>query len=80
MPKRTTLVLSDRTYEKLVSESMKKYGSARNLSKVVNDLVEEKAESKSDIMELIYSEKLARTSTRDFEQFRRKLSNSLEQR
>jgi predicted CopG family antitoxin len=80
MPKRTTLVLSDRVYEKLVSESMKKYGSARNLSKVVNDLVEEKTESKSDIMELIYSEKLTKTSTRDFEQFRRKLSNSLEQR
>jgi predicted CopG family antitoxin len=78
MPKRTTLVLNDKVYEKLVSESMKKYGSARNLSKVVNDLVEEKATGKPDIMELIFSEKLAKTSEREFEQFRRKLSARFE--
>lgn len=78
MPKRTTLVLSDETYEKLVNESMKKYGSARNLSKVVNDMVEKKATDKLDIMELIYSEKLARTSEREFEQSRRKLSARFE--
>jgi predicted CopG family antitoxin len=77
MPKRTTLVLSDRVYEKLVSESMKKYGSARNLSKVVNDMVEEKT-AKSDIMELIYSEKLTKTSAREFEESRRKLSTRVE--
>jgi hypothetical protein len=59
-----------------VSESMKRYGSARNLSRVVNEMVEEKAagDKKSDIMELIYSEKLAKTPQREFESFRRKLS------
>jgi hypothetical protein len=77
MPKRTTLVLNDRVYERLVNESMKRYGSARNLSKIVNDMVEAKT-AKSDIMELIYSEKLTRTSAREFEQFRRKLSTRLE--
>ena len=77
MPKRTTLVLNDKVYERLVSESMKKYGSARNLSKVVNDMVEEKT-AKSDIMELIYSEKLTKTSAREFEQSRRKLSTRVE--
>jgi hypothetical protein len=63
-----------------VSESMKRYGSARNLSRVVNEMVEEKAagDKKSDIMELIYSEKLAKTSQREFESFRRKLSARLE--
>jgi len=78
MPKRTTLVLNDKVYEKLVSESMRKYGSARNLSKVINDIVEEKATGRPDIMELIFSEKLARTSELEFEQFRRKLSARLE--
>ena len=78
MPKRTTLVLNDEVYAKLVSESMKRYGSARNLSKVVNDMVEEGARSKPDIMELIYSEKLAKTSQREFEQSRRKLSARFE--
>ena len=70
--------MDDKVYKKLVSESMKKYGSARNLSKVVNDLVEEKAASKPDIMELIYSDKLAKTSEREFEQSRRKLSARFE--
>jgi hypothetical protein len=79
MPKRTTLVLDDRVYAKLVSESMRKYGTARNLSKVVNDIVEERTGGKtSDIMELIYSEKIARISEREFEQFRRKLSARFE--
>lgn len=78
MPKRTTLVLSDKVYEKLVSESMKKYGSPRKLSKVVNDIVEEKTKAKPDLIELIYSEKLASTSSQEFEQFRRKLSTRLE--
>ncbi|MDG6899475.1 MAG: hypothetical protein JRM85_04580 [Nitrososphaerota archaeon] len=78
MPKRTTLVLKDEVYVKLVGESMKKYGSARNISKVVNDMVEENAKGKPDIMELIYSEKLAKTSEREFEQSRRKLSARFE--
>lgn len=78
MPRRTTLVLDDTVYEKLVSESMRKYGSARNLSKVINDMVEEKAKDKPDIMELIYSEKLAKTSEREFEHFRRRLSSKFE--
>ena len=70
--------MDDKVYKKLVSESMKKYGSARNLSKVVNDLVEEKSACKPDIMELIYSDKLAKTSAREFEQSRRKLSARFE--
>ncbi len=80
MPKRTTLVLDDRVYEKLVKESLSRYGTARNISKVVNDLVEQKgaAEKKKDVLKLIYSEKIARTSASEFEKFRRKLSARLE--
>lgn len=61
----------------MVRESMSRYGTARNLSKVVNELVEERV-PKVDINELLYSEKLARTSAREFEQFRRKLSARIE--
>ncbi len=77
MPKRTTLVLDDKVYEKLVRKSISSYGTARNISKVVNELVEG-SDKKSDIRKLIYSEKLARTTAREFEQFRRKLSAKLE--
>ena len=82
MPKRTTLVLDDKVYEKLVRQSMNRYGTARNLSKVVNDLVEEKSpsEKREDLLKLIYSKKLAGTSTSEFEKFRRKLSARLERR
>jgi hypothetical protein len=54
-----------------------RYGTARNISKVVNDMVEEEMK-KVDIMNLTSSEKIAETSAREFEQFRRKLSNRLE--
>ncbi len=77
MTKRTTLVLHDKVYEKLVKESLSRYGTARNISRVVNELVEKKMERKKDITKLIYAEKVARTSASDFEQFRRKLSAKL---
>ncbi len=82
MPKRTTLVLDDKVYEMLVKESMNRYGTARNLSKVVNELVEEKspAEKRDDLLKLIYSKKLAKTSSSEFEKFRRNLSARLERR
>jgi predicted CopG family antitoxin len=77
MPKRTTLVPDDKVYERLVKESLKRYGTARSLSKVVNQIVEG-TEQKGDIMSLIYSEKIAKTSALEFEQFRRGLSKRLE--
>lgn len=75
MPKRTTLVLDDRVYERLVKESMKRYGNVRNISKVVNEMVEERSEKKPDIIDLIYSKKIAKTTAGEFEQFRRNLSD-----
>lgn len=37
---RTTIELNDRVYARLVQQSIQLYGSARNLSKVVNDYLE----------------------------------------
>jgi hypothetical protein len=41
-------------------------------------MVEEKTEKNEGIMDLIYSEKIAETTAREFERFRTKLSNRLE--
>jgi len=79
MPKRrTTLILDDEVYEKLVKESMNKYGTARNISKVVNDLVSGKKQRNTDLMKLIYSKKVVRTTAREFEESRKNLSKRLE--
>ena len=37
---KTTLLLSERVYQKLVKESIKRYGSAKKLSQTANDMLE----------------------------------------
>lgn len=78
MSKRTTVLLEDEVYEKLVKESLKRFGTARAISKVLNELLKESFRGKRDILHLIYSDKIARTSAREFEEFRRGLSKRLE--
>ena len=54
MPKRTTVVIQDATYARLVQESIRKFGSARAISRVIDDMVKEnndaKKEAKKDIL------------------------------
>jgi len=83
MPKRTTVVLQDGSYKRLVDESIKRYGTARAISKVIDSLVEESAvhsEKDNDLLKLLYSKKVARTTSKDFEKERNKLSSRLEAR
>jgi predicted CopG family antitoxin len=80
MPKRTTLILDDDVYRKLVEESVKRYGTVRALSKVVNELLRERFSSREDLVKLIYSDKITWISTEDFERFRRELSERFELR
>jgi len=80
MPKRTTLILDDDIYKRLVEESIKRYGTTRALSRVVNELLRERLSSKEDLIKLIYSEKITRVSIREFEEFRRELSRRFESR
>jgi predicted CopG family antitoxin len=80
MPKRTTLILDDDVYRKLVGESVKRYGIVRALSKVVNELLRERFSSREDLIRLIYSDKITWISTEDFERFRRGLSERFESR
>jgi len=78
MPKRTTVLLEESVYKRLVEESLKRYGTVKAISKVLNELLKDALKGKKEVMRLIYSEKVARTTAKEFEEFRRKLSRRLE--
>ncbi|MGA2877074.1 MAG: hypothetical protein ABSE82_16275 [Nitrososphaerales archaeon] len=81
MPKRTTLVLEDDSYKRLVDESIKRYGTARGISKVIDSMVKESTKrmgKDDDILKLLYAKKVAKTTTKEFERERRNLSSRLE--
>jgi 20S proteasome alpha/beta subunit len=72
------VLLEESVYEKLVEESLKRYGTVKAISKVLNELLKDALKGDKEIIRLIYSEKVARTSAKEFEEFRRKLSRRLE--
>jgi hypothetical protein len=80
MPKRrTTLVLEGSTFDKLMEESLRRYGTSRSVSKVVDTLVEESIGSKEQsILKLLYSKKVAKTTSRELEKERIRLSERFE--
>ena len=80
MPKRTTVVLDDDVYEMLVRESIRRYGTARALSKVLNELLRGEANSMRELVQLIYSEKLVWADQAEIEKLRKELSKRLEER
>jgi len=78
MSRRTSVILDDDIYEKLVEESLKRYGTPRAISRVLNELLREHLSGRAELLRLIYSEKLARTTAKEFQEFRRKLSERVE--
>ncbi len=78
MPKRTTVLLDDDVYERLVSQSVKRYGSPKAISKVLNEELRKLAGGEERIIELLSSRKIARTTTKEFEEYRRGLSKRFE--
>ncbi len=78
MPKRTTIILEDDIYEMLVRESIRRYGTVRAISRVINDLLKERL--RKGLSELIFSEKLVEITEEEFEEFRRELSKEFEVR
>lgn len=78
MTKRTTVLIDDEVYEKLVQESVKKYGSTKAISKVLNERLRGTISGERKIVELIRSKRIARTTAKEFEQFRKRLSSRLE--
>jgi len=78
MAKRTTILLDRKIYEELVSESVKKYGDARHISKVINDRLSSGRTSKAKLVKLAKGRKYAEISNREFEEFRSELSKRLD--
>jgi len=80
MPKRTTVMLDDDVYEMLVRESIRRYSTTRALSKVLNELLRERANPMKELMQLIYSEKLVWIDQTEVEKLRKELSKRFEER
>ena len=78
MPKRTSVMLDEEIYEALVREGLKRYGTSKALSKVLNELLKEALKGEKDLLQLIYSEKVVKTTVKEFEDFRREISRRLE--
>lgn len=78
MPKRTTILLEEDLYQKLIEESLKKYKSTRALSKIINELLRKALRDESQIINILLSEKLVKVTSKDFEEFRRELSKRFE--
>ena len=77
MSKRTIL-LDDDIYEKLVRESLRRYKTTKAMSKVANELLKRALKGEAKVLDLVFSEKLAKTSAREFEAFRREMSKRFE--
>jgi hypothetical protein len=76
--KRTTVMLDEDIYPKLVELSLRKYGTVKALSRVLNELLKDALQGREAILRLIYSDKVAKTTAREFEEFREELSRRLE--
>jgi len=80
MVKRTTVILEDDVYEKLVRESVRRYGTVKALSRVLNELLREALSARRELLQLIYSEKIASVTQEEIEKFRKEFSRGLEER
>jgi predicted CopG family antitoxin len=78
MSKRTTILLDDDIYEKLVRESLRRYKTTKAMSKVANELLKRALKGEAKVLDLVFSEKLAKTSAREFEAFRGEMSKRFE--
>jgi hypothetical protein len=72
------VLLDEDIYERLVAESLRRYGTVKAMSKVLNEMLKESLKGKEEVIRLIYSEKVAKTTAKEFEKFREKLSSRLE--
>jgi len=78
MSRRTTILLDEDVYKRLVDESLRRYKTTRAMSKVVNELLKTAFKGEVNILNLISLKKVAKTSAKEFEEFRRQLSRRLE--
>ena len=79
MVKRTTILLEEDLYEYLIKESIRKYGSSKKLSQVINELLRKTLYDKEKVIQLLSEERVAHTTAKKFEEFRRELSRRMEE-
>ena len=77
MYRRTTVMLEGEVYDALVRESLAEYKTAKSISKVMNEILKKSLRNKRGLMTLIYSKKVATTTAKEFEGFRRSLSKAV---
>lgn len=84
MPKRTTVVIQDDTYAKLVQESIQRFGIARAISRVIDEMVKEnndtKRKARKEILRLLHSKKVTKVTQEELERDRHELSTNFENR
>ena len=84
MARRITLILDDDVYKRLVEESIRRYGSVKYISRVVNEILREvfkldlEDEALKELARLLSKPKIARVTPEDMEKFREELSQRLE--
>lgn len=78
MSRRTTILLDDDIYQRLVNESLRRYKTTKAMSKVANELLKSALKGEAKVLDLVFSEKLAKTTAREFDAFRRELSKRFE--
>jgi predicted CopG family antitoxin len=78
MAKRTTIILHEDVYERLVQESLRRYKTTKAISKVVNEMLQASLRGEAKILNLIFSKKIAKTTSKEFEESRRQLSKRFE--
>lgn len=79
MTKKTTVLLDDSIYGRLAEESLKKYGTTKVMSRVLNEILRKAMKDKGDIIRLIHLKKIAKTTSEEFEEFRKELSKRFEE-
>jgi len=72
------MLLHDDVYERLVRESLRRYKTTKAISRVANEMLQASLRSEASIMNLIFSKKIAKTTAKEFEEFRRQLSKRFE--
>lgn len=75
---RTTINLDDKVYELLVKESIKRYGTTKAISKVINELLKKELKGDAALKRLLEKKKVVKISNKEFEEFRRELSKRFE--
>jgi len=78
--RRTTIILDEDVYEMLVNESIKRYGTSKAISRVINDIVRKSIGYRRYLRELVLSEPQAFVDEEEFGKFRRELGKRIMKR